>query len=516
MATHTGIRYTGHPLVDGGVATLVAATGVGSPAELTYDAVWTFVQDELVPVYINPFMSNYLGTVVFANINFANPAMNTKSKFDQLRQDRLSAWLSLGLEADPTNRKELLNAIATYQDDNLLPGDVEPPDPGERCAFSGDLAAVRVSRVIVPMTGSETALNFVPEGRPRLPLAGWVLVSLLALPMGTLNSGGQVLLPHTADTDLLQKLAAYNLAQNRRAVQMEGLKKRPNYRFARTELMWQLTQLDHKWAGSYPITVYRFSSAAQSAKIDILSLDTRVVVFIARAQRETPAAWQTVVKRAWRMESPPDETPELTKKGEQIYERRNYFYEDLFLLPQRSHTFLRRYLLRRRRPGSPRGKQKQDPRFTYSTSQEHREVISWKLTELFMEVMMDISKERVAAIRDLGDRLAEYIQRYDARLYQRMYVLRKPHALRRVLGQANANAKRQGLGSLLPYDEFVTVFFYEDRNDASILREDWFLAQDLLMIRIIEQLTLDWVSENADLIEEAEDAALSSEVDDTL
>ena len=121
---------------------------------------------------------------------------------------------------------------------------------------------------------------------------------------------------------------------------------------------------------------------------------------------------------------------------------------------------------------------------------------------------MDISKERTDAIRNLGDRLAEYILRYDARLYQRMYVVRKPHALRRVLNTANSEAKRQGLGNLLPYDEFLKVFFYEEEE---ILREDWYMAQDLLMIRIIEQLTPDWVSENEELIEETEAIAAKNE-----
>jgi len=239
------------------------------------------------------------------------------------------------------------------------------------------------------------------------------------------------------------------------------------------------------------------------------TLESRAIAFIAQAQRKQPDAWNQVIARAWHLDVDPDAEPTVNAKGEQLYERRNYFYEDLFDLPRNAHGFLRRYLLRRPRWGKPSGKQKQDPRFTYSPQRE-REMISWGLTELYMEVIMDIGKERVQAIRDLGDRLAEYIQRYDARLYQRMYVLRKPHALRRVLLQADNAAKSRGLGALLPYDEFMQVFFYEDEH---VMREDWYLAQDLLMIRIIEQLTPDWVSDNADLLEEAEKEAAKTEND---
>jgi CRISPR-associated protein Cst1 len=503
------LRYTGHPFLDVGVATLVVATGVSRPQDITKEQVAEFIESELLPIYINPTMSNYLGTVIFSNVNFANPGMNTRPQFDEKRRQRLSAWFQLALDADPNDRESLLTMIDSFRQgkrpDWLLPADVEAPDAGERCAFSGDLAVIRVSRIIVPMTGSEDALNFVPQGRPRLPLAGWVLLALLAMPMGTLNSGGQVLLSHTMDHSLMQKLAENALKQNRQAMQIEGIKKRPNYRFARTQILKTLLELNWKYRRVYPLTVYKFSSAAQSAKIDRFSLETRVMAFIIVAKNRYQNAWNTMVRRAWHLDANPDEDPELTSKGERVYERRNYFYEDLFDLPHNASTFLRRYLLRRRRAGNPTGKAKHDPRYGYSLLEE-REVISWNLTELFMEMMMDISKERVVAIRSVADRLAEYIENHDQRVYGRLYRCRKSRDLRDLLLKVGNKVKAQNHEPVVFYDEFITAFFYEDKDDASILREDWFLARDLLMIRIIEQLSQDWVSENADLLEEVAEA----------
>lgn len=503
-----GLRFTGQPFIDAGVATLMAAAKVDRPEDVTMEHVQQFIENDLLPTYINPFMSNYLGAVVYANVNFANPAMNTKPRFDDIRRNRLAAWLRLAIEADPHNRESLLSLIDNFRQGKrsewLLPADVEPPDEGERCAFSGELAVIRVSRVIIPMTGSDEAVNFVPQGRPRLPIAGWVLLALLSMPMGTLNSGGQILLPHSMDTDLMLKLAKKHLTANRTAIQMEGIKKRPNFRFARTQIIKELLEIEGKWS-TYPVNVYRFSSAGQSAKIEILSLESRVMTFLGRAMRRYVDPWNQVVARAWHMDADPDTDPGVNSKGEQNYERRNYFYEDLFDLPHNAPRFLRRYLLRQRRYGSASGKAKQDPRFGYSSIRE-REVISWNLTKLFMEVIMDIDKSRVEAIESLGDRLAEYIQKHDARLYQRMYITRKPNALRQVLLQASNNAKSAGLGTLMPFEEFMKVFFYESGSyeEGQVLREDWYMAHDLLMIRVIEQLTPDWVDSNVDLLEETD------------
>lgn len=476
------MRYIGNPLVDMGVATLTAAAGASEPSEVTTEQITTFVERDLLDVYITPFMSNYLGTVVFANANFANPSINNKPKFDVVRKERLRAWAIL------------------YQPDAPLPDGAEPPDPDEQCAFSGDPADLRVSRTLIPMIGSEDAINFVPMGRPRLPVAGWVLLALLAMPYGTLNSGGQVLLPHTLDYDLLRGLAKANLDANRRVIQMEGINKRPNYRFARTKMLEQLVQLWDRHSGSYPITVYRFTSAAQNARIEIFSLSTQVIKFIGRAQRQHSQAWGRILAQAWD-NKPAD--PEINSKGEKIYERRNFIYEDLFDLPQQAHRFLRTYLLRK--PPKERW-EKADPRLNYRplTPDAHGRLIDWGLTTLFLEMIMNIEKSRVQSIRDFADRLADYILNHDARLYRDLYLARRPHQLRQVIISAANRAREKRLESLVPLDMFMEVFFVDD---GVSYREDYYLAVDLLFIRIIEQLTADWIERNTAMLQEIDQKA---------
>jgi hypothetical protein len=111
---------------------------------------------------------------------------------------------------------------------------------------------------------------------------------------------------------------------------------------------------------------------------------------------------------------------------------------------------------------------------------------------------MKMDRERIEIIQRMGDRLAEYIKEEDSRLFKQLFTARSEYHLRFVLLKA-ANAAS---GVLLPYAEFIEVFFVDD---GETLRSDWSLARDLLMVRIIELLhQSQWLKEHAELVEETE------------
>ena len=113
-----------------------------------------------------------------------------------------------------------------------------------------------------------------------------------------------------------------------------------------------------------------------------------------------------------------------------------------------------------------------------------------------------MDKERIEAIKQLGDRLADYIQQVDERLYARLYMARNDYALRlELIKAANTAKKGTTAETLLPYDEFISVFFVDEGEFA---HPDWYLARDLLMIRIIERLSDEWISENIEAVEQVE------------
>jgi CRISPR-associated protein Cst1 len=141
---------------------------------------------------------------------------------------------------------------------------------------------------------------------------------------------------------------------------------------------------------------------------------------------------------------------------------------------------------------------KLDPRFTYSSIRQ-KEMISWGITELFVERIMHMDKKRVEAIKSLGDRIARYIGHHDARLLKRLYFARNDQEFRRTLIRADFDDLGKGNEPIMLYDEFVYAFF---EDEGEVARYDYNFARDLLLIRIIEQLHKEWTDEHEDVLQE--------------
>jgi CRISPR-associated protein Cst1 len=248
-------------------------------------------------------------------------------------------------------------------------------------------------------------------------------------------------------------------------------------------------------ANNTPLTAYLFTSSGQKSEIDIFHLPSNVVSFITSAKRRYPHSWGEIVQRAWALQ---DDSVEVSDGSKIVHQDRNYFYEDVFGLPHNAYGFLRRYFLRRPILGKAVGKQKLDPRFNYSFVND-REMISWELTGLFLEKVMKMDKDRIADIKNLGDRLAKFIQEQDARLFKKLFLAKNDYQLRLELLRA-ANAANE---KLLPYEEFISVFFIDEGDTA---KPDWYLARDLLMVRIIEQLRGEWIESHKELLDEVNQA----------
>lgn len=453
MTGHS-IRFIGHPLIDVGVATLCAAAGVEDPRHLTAEAIDAFTT-ELVELYLNPAMAGFVSYVVFANARFANPAQ-LKAQFEPKRRAILNELVSMWKPDSPESAYEM------------------PASPDEVCVFSGDAAKVRVSRMYIPMTTDEKNINFVPEGVPLLPISGWCLLALMAMPLGGLASQGKMWIVHSFDNAATRYFAGRNLKRNRQDFQMAGLTKRPNYKFARTHLLDDLMHAhDYRHRARFPLSAYLFTSSGQKSDIEITHLPSTVIRFALLARKTVEGPWNRIVQRGERLN-----TAVEIDEGKVINTRRNYFYEDLFELPNSAYGFLRRYLLRM---PETRYKDRDDPRTTYSLIEEY-DLVSWPLTDLYLHEVMNMDRERIEGIRTVADRIAEYIQSEDERLFKELFNARSEYQFRLALMKADKKAATP----LFTLDEFVLAFFTD--TDQETLRLDWSLARDLLIIRIIERL----------------------------
>ena len=477
------LRYTGHPLVDVGVATITAFSGVESPENISDEHLNEFV-NFIRSIYMNRTMAWFLHNSVFPNIYFAQPALLKDSKYDAVREEALKAYLN------------------SYLPDAAIPGKEEASENEDRCIFSGDPAIIRVARSVIPLTGSRDDINFVAEGSPKYPISGWCLLAMLAMPLGALRSGNRLWLVHTPQQEWLQYFAAANLQRNRIAFHQQALEELPRYSFPRTCLIEDMLEAQKELPRHVSLTSYLFLNNNKRSTIAIHYLASSVISFVFEAKQRFGSVWDAIVTRA-------QEMPAQSKdeEGVFVYQKRNFFFEDLFDLPDRAFHFLRLYLLRQPHPGKATGRQRFDPRFNYSFIKE-RECIHWGLAELFLERIMNIDKERIASIKQLADRLADYIQRHDPRLFKRLFWARNDYTIRLELQKAANAAQRYSDAPLVPYDEFIRVFFF-DEGDA--VRPDWYLARDLLMIRIIERLHQSgWIEQHPD-IAEAEEPETESE-----
>ncbi len=454
------LKYTGHPFIDVGVATIVAMCNLESPLDFN-EQHFHKLKEELLRIYITPAMGGYIGNVVFGNASFANPAKLNEKYFD-------------------SNRSALSQLIDWASSNPVIPSD-DAADEGEQCTFSGDPAIIRASRMLIPMTNSEDAINFVPEGRKRLPVAGWCILALLAMPIGALNTGGALWIVHSHNHELTEHFASEHVAKNRATFSLSSLDKLPNYKFTRTMLIEELMAAHNLRPSSSPLTAYTFSSNAQNARLTIHHLPSQVVSFMVSAKRQSPQAWNFLVK------SSKDRQPETAEKKQgdktqKHYQRRYFLYEDLFELPQRATYFLRRYLLRKPKGGQ---RQKSDPRYEFSPLRDV-DGISWGLIALFLERIMTMDKQRIEDIRAVADNLAHFAQvTGDDKLLKRLMSARSGYDILHLLKRASLRVEG-GEVPLITFDQAVSVFFFDE--DADNLRFDWRLARDLLVIRMIERL----------------------------
>jgi CRISPR-associated protein Cst1 len=148
-------------------------------------------------------------------------------------------------------------------------------------------------------------------------------------------------------------------------------------------------------------------------------------------------------------------------------------------LPEGWDAFVRRYFLRRTYRAAP----KDNPRGACALGRD-LDLIHWPLTELFLKEIVAMQEHRVKAIREFGDRLADYIAERDAGFWRDFHLARTYGGLRVRLINASQAEQKAERPPLIGFDDFVTIFEYGE----DLARPDWRLARDLVLIRVIERL----------------------------
>lgn len=460
------LDYTGQPFIDVGLATIKAHAGKHTISELESEDMAKFSDYIEQHYFVNPTKS--LLSTVFPNSAYAQPNLKpvTKQQFIDL-------------------------VIRGYRS--------ETPKIEDSCIFTNKPAVMRIFREHFPLLASGTVSNFYANGGAGLPVCGEVILALQALPLGALLCEGRLLVVHSDNQDLFQDFARICLEENRKQIDLiESLslsdkdKKFSGSRYPKTVLIEHLLKLERERdslideSETASITAYWFTNYGTNANVEIFYLPSQILRFVSLAKSFHYTAWNELTKRAWHEVG--------TKKinNQTITYRRNYLYEDLFSLPLEARRFLQTYFLRL--PAKKGGEG--SPLRAYSLKEEFH-LISWNIVELFLEEVMNMDKTRIEAIRRMGDNLANYARDVDFRLFNRLFRARYYRELSYELCQVKKNAAAKGQ-SLFTFDDFVEVF----AESEDVPRLDWSLARDLVLIRMIDQLS-NLLNEKKDELEEA-------------
>lgn len=461
------LDYVGHPLADVGAAAIAAFAGKEHPREVSIpdlERVAAYLEREYQREYIRGYL-----TCVFPNAAYVNPT------------------------AGPEKKRAFLQ-------DHLYSFREPPPPDAEPCALCARPAAVRGFRQHVPMLTGEGVLNFFPNARPGLPLCPGCMVSIAALPLGALKCSGRALIVHADDPQLTFYYAGRHVQHNRQLLQLQSLAddaRYPDAKQPRTRLIEPLREWAEKEAKQArgaeggrarptSLTAYHLTNSGQGPDLDVYHLPAPHLSFLIDAEADSyRRTWHAIIAAAWRQEEKPAETGPMA--------RRNYLYEEFLRLPDGWERFVRTYFLRRGYRAAP----KEDPRGGYAPGRE-LDLINWSLTELFLREIVAMQEERVRAIREFGDRLADYIAERDAGFWGDLHLTRWYGRFRVRLINASQAEQRAGRAPLIGFDDFVTIFEYGE----DLARPDWRLARDLVLIRVIERLhERRWFAEHPEALE---------------
>lgn len=489
------LKYTGHPLVDIGIATMTAFAGKRDPS-LIGESELRAVADYITLEYTRQPLKSFL-TVAFPNSGFTQPA------FENTPERRL----------DYAKR-----VLRNYRDDvGVL---------DERCVFTEEQAVAiafgdkdglplgRAFRQHIPLTTGEDVINFHPYGDAGVPVSGKAILAIQAFPLGCAKVAGRLLAVHSDNEELLLHFASTFLAQNRRFIQLAqeaGSNKmaEPHLK-QKTLLVEVLLRADRMQREAredempFSVTAYHLTNSGQGVGLDIYYLPLQITGFLRDMQQaEYHNDWSIIVRRAWEVLPP-------SKKGGKkdnidFQPQRNYLYEDLFGLPDNAHMFLRIYFLRialrfaRVEQGDPRG--------NYSVKDEAG-LVSWKITARFLKRIMNMEKERIEEIRKLGDQLAEYVNgENDRRFFRDFFTEQRYDYFRTVLVKANLAHVKRGRQPFITLDPYIEVF----ESGDEVARSDWRLSRDLVLIRMIERLYQEgWFGRNPDAIPTESEEQISS------
>jgi CRISPR-associated protein Cst1 len=431
------VMYVGDPFVDTGVAVLEHQ--IGKACEEFTDADLLGEGQALIKIYTQKSWRGAL-TFHFPNSGWTNPTMG------------------------PEN-------VAKFRE-NVLKGFLLKSETGRLCEYCGRPANLVVDGSTIPLLSSAGSMECGPGGRTGFAVCGYCLLAVQFYPLATLKVAGKALFWWSHDRDWTYLLSGIAVREVRRyfAASPDGAVKP---KFPWTRLLSVTRQAFEEWRADPERIALRdivgchTTNYRTSPEFDELHIPQDLFLFWDEAKSNYGSLYDAVITESWKSRRPTPAAARKTKANEDTeWERRNGFYEDLGSafevedFRQNAVAVAKKYFIKIEKTASQPG--------------------SFDLACLFLERLAGMRKDRVAAIKEIGDRIAQCrdSEKVLSRLYNSWKILD-------TLMYAQKRMRDAGEAPL----PFETILLALDMvSDDDRISQDWSLVRSLVILRTLEMI----------------------------
>ncbi len=487
MSISFRLHWTGHPLIDMGIAAVTLATESLAPDDVTLEQ-WRDFMQRLEHNYVNGLFKKP-SSILFTLNGFDNPGKGYTAQ--KRRQDIGNVFAKTRLETAPLDT---------------------------HCAYFPEYPAMlRAARNRIPMIQGEGQINFYPLGETGIPLSGIALGCLLALPVVSPIVSGRFMIVAMDDVNLFLNLCYNWFAELQREYTIENVANGTlqERKAGRTRLLDEMDRLltpegqklRHRedFSGYVTTTLYHISNSGNGPGLAIYTIPPLVSYFIVRANSgQYRMAWEALKRAFWR--SPKGKLEGSEPQRVERLVSKNDLYELLNTLPDNALSFIQNYILKY-----------VSYRVGLFTTIQVANLDMWPLLEIFLQEVLFMDRNRIEKIRTLADELASEIHdNQDKQLFRRLMGLesnaRSYSALRTLLIKAAREKVKRCQHLLFTLDDYLTIFEQAEEYPHA----DWRYARDLIRVRCLETLhSKNYFGENSELLQDlTEDEEEDVTVDD--
>jgi CRISPR-associated protein Cst1 len=433
-STDNAFFITGDPFVDTGTVAICEWLLKSSPQEIENSDLNNLI-DDLSEIYVQKTWKNQCHGMLLPNHGkMFNPSLAKYSL--QERKEKIRKYL-LDLVKNFTTVQEYGNCIAC----------------GRRHSLK------KVGRSEYPLLGSGTTRNFFSYATDGIDICANCLFAVQIVPIAVYKIGGKLLLLHSNNLKILKYWIKDSVKYAKTQLNLkaftgfftpEGYSNSQNAMF---DLLTKIIQVySENWYTENPsITFYYFLNHNQDGDIQITYFPNEIFRFLAQVKVcEAFTEWRKIVRKGY----------SSIKEGENekdFRNRRNRVYENLL----RGKTIV-----------------------PYFINFKERTVNgTWELLVLYLEEVRKMKSDRIETIRNLGDRISDYIRKTDD--VKRLTQLERSkyyHNLRNVLRLIEKGMIKAGIEEpIFTFDEYVEFLFPEGSMT-------WRETRDLIVFRIYEKL----------------------------